>query len=98
MLIQAVPRQDPSNPAVADTIDRLRADLPAGTKVGGAVAENHDLHETFEEAHELLFWALTATALGHALAAVYHHVFLKDATLARMLPGNKRVGPDGGLA
>ena len=62
------------------------------------VAENHDLHETFEEAHELLFWALTATALGHALAAVYHHVFLKDATLARMLPGNKRVGPDGGLA
>ncbi len=43
VLIQAVPRQDPSNPAVADTIDRLRADLPAGTKVGGAVAENHDL-------------------------------------------------------
>lgn len=62
------------------------------------VADNHDLHETFEEAHELLFWALTATALGHALAAVYHHVFLKDATLARMLPGNKRMGPDDGRA
>ena len=62
------------------------------------VAENQDLHETFEEAHELLFWVLTATALGHALAAVYHHVFLQDATLARMLPGNKRVGPDGGLS
>jgi cytochrome b561 len=60
------------------------------------VAENPGLHETFEEAHELLFWALTATALGHALAAVYHHVFLKDATLVRMLPGNRRIGTDGG--
>jgi cytochrome b561 len=62
------------------------------------VSENHDLHEAFEAAHELLFWALTATALGHALAAAYHHVFLKDATLARMLPGSKRISPDGGPA
>jgi putative drug exporter of the RND superfamily len=42
-LITAIPRQDPSNPAVAQTIDRLRAELPAGTLIGGAVAENHDL-------------------------------------------------------
>ncbi len=42
-LIQAIPRQDPSSPAVGHTIDRLRAELPAGTLVGGAVAENHDL-------------------------------------------------------
>ncbi len=42
-LVQAIPKQDPSNPAVGATIDRLRADLPAGTLVGGAVAENHDL-------------------------------------------------------
>ncbi len=42
-LIQAIPRQDPSNPAVGSTIDRLRSDLPAGTLIGGAVAENHDL-------------------------------------------------------
>jgi cytochrome b561 len=62
------------------------------------VAENPGLHETFEEVHELLFWALTATAVGHALVAVYHHAFLRDATLARMLPGNRRIGPDGGLA
>ena len=44
-LIQAIPKQDPSNPAVGRTIDRLRADLPAGTVVGGAVAENHDLQQ-----------------------------------------------------
>jgi len=42
-LITAIPRQDPSNPAVAATIDRLRAELPAGALLGGAVAENHDL-------------------------------------------------------
>ncbi len=42
-LITAIPRQDPSNPAVGQTIDRLRAELPAGSLIGGAVAENHDL-------------------------------------------------------
>jgi len=42
-LVTAIPRQDPSTPAVGATIDRLRAHVPAGTLVGGAVAENHDL-------------------------------------------------------
>jgi RND superfamily putative drug exporter len=42
-LLTAVPKQDPSNPAVGATIDRLRAHLPSGSLVGGAVAENHDL-------------------------------------------------------
>ncbi|MGC2373064.1 MAG: MMPL family transporter [Solirubrobacteraceae bacterium] len=42
-LITAVPRQDPSNPEVGATIERLRSHLPAGALTGGAVAENHDL-------------------------------------------------------
>ena len=42
-LITAIPKQDPSNPAVGRTIDRLRASLPTGSLIGGAVAENHDL-------------------------------------------------------
>ena len=42
-LISAIPKQDPSNPVVGSTIDRLRAQLPAGSLIGGAVAENHDL-------------------------------------------------------
>jgi len=42
-VVTAIPRQDPSNPAVGATINRLRAHLPAGTLLGGAVAENHDL-------------------------------------------------------
>ena len=40
-----IPRQDPSNPAVGATIDRLRSELPAGTLLGGAAAENHDLQK-----------------------------------------------------
>jgi RND superfamily putative drug exporter len=42
-LITAIPRSDPSNPAVGATIDRLRSQLPHGVLLGGAVAENHDL-------------------------------------------------------
>lgn len=43
VLLDAVGRADPSSPAVGATIDRLRADLPRGTLVGGAAAEDHDL-------------------------------------------------------
>jgi RND superfamily putative drug exporter len=45
VLVTAVPRQDPSNPAVGTTINRLRREMAAGTVLGGAVAENHDLQE-----------------------------------------------------
>ncbi len=43
VLITAIPRQDPSSPALAATIERLRSRLPAGAVLGGAVAENSDL-------------------------------------------------------
>ena len=42
-LIQVIPADDPSDKAVGATVDRLRDALPAGSMVGGAVAENHDL-------------------------------------------------------
>jgi cytochrome b561 len=54
------------------------------------VGENHDLHESLEEVHELLFTALAVVALLHALAALYHHFFMKDDTLRRMLPFARR--------
>ena len=44
-LLQAVPTVDPSDPAVGDTIERLRDALPEAALVGGSVAENHDLEE-----------------------------------------------------
>jgi len=44
-LVQVIPDADPSSPAVGDTIERLRADLPAAALVGGAPAEKHDLEQ-----------------------------------------------------
>ncbi len=44
-VVQVIPSTEPSAPATGATIDRLRAELPQGTRVGGAVAENHDLEE-----------------------------------------------------
>ncbi|UDY24015.1 MMPL family transporter [Nocardioides sp. Kera G14] len=42
-IIQAVPKVDPSDAALGQTVDRLRADLPEGVLVGGAAVENLDL-------------------------------------------------------
>lgn len=50
------------------------------------VARDHDLHERMAAVHEFLFWTLVTLAVLHAIAAIYHHVFQRDATLARMLP------------
>lgn len=36
--------------------------------------------------HEWGFWVLIAVVVAHAGAALYHHLFQRDATLARMLP------------
>ena len=49
-------------------------------------AENHGAHEFYEEVHEALFGAIVVVAVLHALAALYHHLLLKDDTLRRMLP------------
>jgi len=50
------------------------------------VGADHDLHEALEEVHEALFGAIVVIAVGHALAAALHHVWMKDDTLRRMLP------------
>ncbi len=50
------------------------------------VGQDHELRETAEDLHETLFWILVTLALVHASAAFYHHLFQRDATLARMLP------------
>ena len=50
------------------------------------VGANHDLHEILEEVHEATFYALVIVATLHAAAAVYHHFWMKDEALRRMLP------------
>jgi cytochrome b561 len=42
-------------------------------------------HE-IREIHSWVGWTIVILALGHALAALYHHYFLKDRVLGRMLP------------
>jgi RND superfamily putative drug exporter len=42
-MLGAIPNVDPSNPVLGATIERLRLELPKGSLVGGAPAENYDL-------------------------------------------------------
>ena len=50
------------------------------------VGRDQELHELAENMHETLFWILITLVVLHAAAAFYHHLFQRDATLARMLP------------
>jgi cytochrome b561 len=50
------------------------------------VTRDADLRQLAGNVHELLFWTLVGLALLHASAALYHHIFQRDDTLARMLP------------
>lgn len=45
-------------------------------------------HHQFHEVHNWVAWAIIIVALGHALAALYHHYVLRDRVLVRMLPGS----------
>ena len=67
-LVQAIPRQNPSDPAVGRTIDRLRNALPPSTLVGGAAAENHDLEGALASATPLVIGVVLA--LGFLLLLV----------------------------
>src|SRR5690606_14429134 len=53
VLLQAVPKTDPSSPETGATIERLRDALPASFLVGGAAAENHDLEQALAHATPL---------------------------------------------
>ncbi len=75
-LDQVVPRTGPSTPATGSTIDRIRQVLPAGSLVGGAAAENHDLQRSLSSHAPLVFgllavigFILLLIALGAPLLA-----------------------------
>ena len=47
----AIPTTDARRKATGATIDRLRRELPKGSLVGGAAAENHDLEKALSGPH-----------------------------------------------
>jgi cytochrome b561 len=57
------------------------------------VGPDHDLHEALEEVHETLFNGVVVVAVLHALAALFHHFWMKDDSLRRMLPFAKPRSP-----
>jgi RND superfamily putative drug exporter len=67
-LVQAIPTEDPSNPETGRTIERLRAAIPTGVLVGGAVAENHDLEHVLAARTPLVIGVVLA--LGFLLLLV----------------------------
>ena len=75
-MLLAVPTTGASSSATGVTIDRIRHELPAGTLVGGAAAENHDLQTALSSRTPLVFalliglgFLLLLIALGSPLAA-----------------------------
>jgi RND superfamily putative drug exporter len=76
VLDQVVPATGPSTAATGATIDRIRHALPAGSLVGGAAAENHDLQHALSSRTPLVFgilavmgFLLLLIALGAPLIA-----------------------------
>ena len=58
-----------------------------GLELPGLIAENKETAEFIEEIHELAGQVGYFLIGLHALATLFHHYFLRDNTLTRMLPG-----------
>jgi RND superfamily putative drug exporter len=100
----AIPTTDASAKATGSTIDRLRAELPAGSLVGGAAAENHDLEKVLSSRTPLVFglliglgFLLLLVALGSPLVA-FVGVVTNLASIAAAFGVAKLIFQDGHLS
>ncbi len=84
-LITAIPKQDPSNPTVGHTIDRLRAALPPGSLIGGAVAENHDLQNALSAKTPLVIGVVLALGFLLLLIALQAPLLAAIGVLTNLL-------------
>jgi RND superfamily putative drug exporter len=69
-LNEVVPTTGPSTVATGATIDRLRTELPTGSLVGGAAAENHDLQAALTRGAPLVVGILLAMGFVLLLIAL----------------------------
>jgi Predicted drug exporters of the RND superfamily len=103
-LTQVIPTTDASAPATGATIDRLRAELPRGSLVGGAAAENYDLQKALTSRTPLVFglliglgFLLLLIALGSPLIA-FAGVVTNLASIAAAFGVAKLIFQDGHLS
>ncbi|RYC03806.1 MMPL family transporter [Nocardioides zhouii] len=85
VLIQAVPTVDPSDPALGDTVNRLRADLPSSAVVGGAAVENLDLKAQLDASTPLVIGVILALGFLLLLVALQAPLIALLGTLASLL-------------
>ncbi len=60
-----------------------------GLDLGPYLAESRHLGHQIMEVHQLLANAIVVVAGLHAVAALFHHFFVKDGVLRAMLPGGR---------
>jgi RND superfamily putative drug exporter len=84
-VVTAIPRQDPSSPAVGATIERLRGELPAGTVLGGAAAENHDLQKLLTQKTSLVIGVVLALGFLLLLFALQAPLIAAAGVLTNLL-------------
>ena len=84
-LIQAVPKDGPSDEAVGQTIDRLRSNLPKAGLVGGAVAENHDLEVALADKTALVIGVVLGLGFLLLLVALQAPVIAAAGVLTNLL-------------
>jgi len=84
-LIQAMPKVDPSDPALGQSVDRLRAELPDGALVGGAAVENLDLKSQLDRSTPWVIGIVLALGFGLLLVALQAPLIALLGTLASLL-------------
>ena len=84
-LISAVPTVDPSDPALGETVDRLRAELPSSAVVGGAAVENLDLKTQLDTSTPLVIVVVLVLGFLLLLVALQAPLIALLGTLASLL-------------
>ena len=84
-LVLATPVADPSDPAVGDTIERVRSSLPSDALVGGAAAENHDLEEALASRTLLVFGVVLVLGFALLLLALQAPVIAAVGVVTNLL-------------
>ena len=80
-----MPTVDPSDPALADTVDRLRGDLPGSALVGGAAVENLDLKTQLDDSTPLVMGVILVLGFLLLLVALQAPLIAMLGTLASLL-------------